>query len=356
MGKDNRRRRRPRRNPIEDNYVPQGDAEKLALPIEQMGLSERTTAALLAGGLTVARELACRRMSQMYRIQNIGKKNCIEIARKLQEYGSGFRPEEVEASGQPQQERPAQQAQPHQEEARKPRQENTPKEAPRNRADNQAGRADRNARGEQNAAKASARAQERRRGRDKNAQRIDPEAEERRRRIAQIYQVNRQLNDSLSRQYSGMTINEILNGKRERPVVAREERPPLTPDSIVKFCRKGKWGYKDWKGNVLIAPVFDEAYPFSEGLACVEKDGKLGYIDRSGAVVIDYQYDTATNFRQGLASVTVGEKSGYIDPQGNIVVPMQFDVATAFDADKAVVFADGRWGVLNRETLKVFWR
>lgn len=353
MGNDNRRRRRPRRAMTQDHYQPQGDAEKLALELDALGLSERTRDALAAGGIRTARDIAARRMSQMYRIQNFGKKNCIEVQRKLAELGLDFRPEDApQPSGAPAQadaSRPSDQ--------RPPRADRRSREPRPDREDRNAQpRADRPSRTDRAQDTRRGRQDDRRRMRNERNRRPDPEQEERRRRIAQIYQVNKGLNDSLSRQYAGMTINEILQGKRTRPVVARAERPPLTPESLVKFCRKGSWGYKDWKGNVLIAPTFDEAYPFSEGLACVEKDGKLGYIDRNGDIVIDYRYDTATNFCQGLASVTLGDKSGYIDPQGNQVIDFIFEIATAFADDKAIVYADGRWGVLNRETLKVFWR
>ena len=153
-----------------------------------------------------------------------------------------------------------------------------------------------------------------------------------------------------------MSLAEILMGRRERPVVEKIERPPLTEKSLVKFCRKGKWGYKDWKGNVIVPPSYEEAFGFFEERACVEKDGKLGYIDRENNLVIDYKYDCATSFAEGLASVTVGEKTGYIDQDGNQVVDFIYDIATPFSDGKAIVKLDGRWGVLSREDLSVFWR
>ena len=43
-----------------------------------------------------------------------------------------------------------------------------------------------------------------------------------------------------------------------------------------------KYGFIDKSGKVVIEPQFDYAEPFSEGLACLEKDGKLGYLDKNG--------------------------------------------------------------------------
>lgn len=50
-----------------------------------------------------------------------------------------------------------------------------------------------------------------------------------------------------------------------------------------------KWGYMDKDGNVVINPQFDDAGPFSEGLAAVrignDDSGQYGYIDKAGKMV-----------------------------------------------------------------------
>ena len=66
-----------------------------------------------------------------------------------------------------------------------------------------------------------------------------------------------------------------------------------------------KYGFIDKNGKVVIEPQFDDTYPFSEGLAMVEKDGKRGYIDKSGKVVIEPQFDEVGDFSEGLAGVAI---------------------------------------------------
>lgn len=61
-------------------------------------------------------------------------------------------------------------------------------------------------------------------------------------------------------------------------------------------------------------------------------------------------------FSEGLAAVSMGDKSGYIDENGEEVTGLIYDVATPFCEGKAIVRADERWGVLDRQTLKVLWR
>ena len=52
-----------------------------------------------------------------------------------------------------------------------------------------------------------------------------------------------------------------------------------------------------------IAPKYEEAQPFYEGLAAVKQNGKWGYIDETGKTVIPFQYDIACVFSEGYAVV-----------------------------------------------------
>ena len=53
----------------------------------------------------------------------------------------------------------------------------------------------------------------------------------------------------------------------------------------------------------IIAPQYEDAKTFSEGLAAVKKDGKWGYIDETGKQVIPCKYEFAYNFNEGVALV-----------------------------------------------------
>ena len=44
----------------------------------------------------------------------------------------------------------------------------------------------------------------------------------------------------------------------------------------------GKQGFIDEKGNMVIQPIYDRAWPFSEDLARVNLNGKESYIDKKG--------------------------------------------------------------------------
>jgi WG containing repeat len=62
--------------------------------------------------------------------------------------------------------------------------------------------------------------------------------------------------------------------------------------------------------------VYNDAHPFSEGLAKVRLGAKFGFIDRTGKVVIDTIYDSASHFRNGAAQVTLQGQTFRIDAHG----------------------------------------
>lgn len=57
----------------------------------------------------------------------------------------------------------------------------------------------------------------------------------------------------------------------------------------------------------------------------------------AGLVAIAPTFDAADNFIQGLARVRVGEKWGYIEPSGKLVIPAQYDAAESFVEGVALV-------------------
>ena len=59
----------------------------------------------------------------------------------------------------------------------------------------------------------------------------------------------------------------------------------LAPQKMVPEVQKGKYGFVDKTGKMVITPWFDSAAPFKHGLAGVDEGQVHGYIDRTGAYV-----------------------------------------------------------------------
>ena len=104
--------------------------------------------------------------------------------------------------------------------------------------------------------------------------------------------------------------------------------PPLFVVTV-----NGNDGFIDREGKVVIEPAFEKAYPFTEGLAAVQKHGVCGFIDTKGRVVIEPRFVTVGLFSDGLASFRdkrFTDPWGYIDKTGKVIIKPQFDAAAAF--------------------------
>jgi hypothetical protein len=90
-----------------------------------------------------------------------------------------------------------------------------------------------------------------------------------------------------------------------------------------------KYGFKNQYGRVVVPPVYDMAYYFTENRAAVNKGatvrmenaggGNWGFIDGSGKEVIPLQYSSVTSFRNHESVVIKDRKIFSIDTLGNVI-------------------------------------
>ena len=104
---------------------------------------------------------------------------------------------------------------------------------------------------------------------------------------------------------------------------------PMEGDSLVYFSDGDKRGYFHMRdGHLVVKPIYEHAWIFSDGLAAVEVDGRVKFIDTAGNVVIDkgFAYDASDDgyvFHQGHCAVNDkdGKHMGLIDRNGDWVLP-----------------------------------
>ena len=61
-----------------------------------------------------------------------------------------------------------------------------------------------------------------------------------------------------------------------------------------------------------------------EGLATYTQKGRFGYVDKNGKIVIPIQYDSAESFAHGRAIVSKRGSYGIINKRGKAVVPLRY--------------------------------
>lgn len=118
-------------------------------------------------------------------------------------------------------------------------------------------------------------------------------------------------------------------------------------EGLACVALNGKYGYIDTEGNEVVPFVYDAAAPFSEGLAYFEKEGAYGFIDKEGREVFRLDCDSVSSFHEGLAFFSIDGKYGYIDKTGTVVIEALYDDAGYFENGLAIVRIGGKKGVID---------
>jgi hypothetical protein len=120
-----------------------------------------------------------------------------------------------------------------------------------------------------------------------------------------------------------------------------------------------------WSQPLPAEPVPSEAkfsyltpaiFPFSGGIAAVQKDGKWAYIDKDGSLISESNL-TAADFSNEKPLYMGGfvifwKKNGegiYVDLKGNQRVPMEFEELQPFQSGAAVVKYKGKYGLVHKD-------
>jgi hypothetical protein len=133
------------------------------------------------------------------------------------------------------------------------------------------------------------------------------------------------------------------------------------------FSRAGKYGYIDRAGREVVAPRFDSAAPFSDGVGLVVEAGRFGFVDAKGRIVypevkLEGEHDRFFDFSEGLSRFRVGgkfnqmtrsihgSKSGYVDKKGRVVIKAELDGdrAPGFKEGLAVAAFDSKFGYIDK--------
>lgn len=132
------------------------------------------------------------------------------------------------------------------------------------------------------------------------------------------------------------------------------EEEDLNELSLVPYISNGKIGFVDEQSmQIVIACIYEEAFPFVDGLARIRLNGKFGFIDKKGKQIIPCNYLSAFDFCEGLAAVYQYEGWGFVDIKGREIIKCQYESVGDFCEGyacvkyKGVKEYNGKWECLN---------
>ena len=119
-----------------------------------------------------------------------------------------------------------------------------------------------------------------------------------------------------------------------------------------------RWGIVNDKGRIIMKPEFDFIFRFFDSMAAVEVKNLYGFIDKKGRLVINPVFYAPTHFSEGLAPISTekrksvfsdNSKSGYMNKKGEFVIKEKFESAGRFSEGLAAVEFNGKWGYIDKK-------
>ncbi len=106
---------------------------------------------------------------------------------------------------------------------------------------------------------------------------------------------------------------------------------------------RGKYGFKNRTGRVVIPIKYDAVCPFKKGLAAAQYKGKWGIINVAGETEIPFEYEAIQEFSHGLVAAKKDGKWGFLDEDGTEVSYFEYDDVKRYNGYKVQVLKDGVW-------------
>lgn len=133
-------------------------------------------------------------------------------------------------------------------------------------------------------------------------------------------------------------------------------------EGLISIKKNEKIGFMNKKGEIVIEPIYDSAFPFVNGTSRVllfpenpspSNSGRYGYIDTNGNEITKIEYGYANDFNEGYGFVCINElenlqgfcnPSAIVDKNGNIVIDSRNkDYLIGYDV------SDGLIGAIKNE-------
>lgn len=107
--------------------------------------------------------------------------------------------------------------------------------------------------------------------------------------------------------------------------------------------QKGRIGYADENGNLVIPCKYESGQEFNNGIALVSKGKLYGYIDETGKEVLPIKYSEIGAFESGVAKAKSGAVWGLVDEKAQIVLKPTYSFIGEFNEyGKALVNKGGK--------------
>ena len=125
---------------------------------------------------------------------------------------------------------------------------------------------------------------------------------------------------------------------------------------LVPFFKKGKWGFAEHDGTVVVTNRYDAAWGMNNGVARVRNGALMGLIDSTGKEVVMPRYSEITETTFGTFVVKSEEGVGSIDARGKVLVQPVYSAVAAFNDAIVKLERGDRFGYFVPEGQRFLWK
>jgi hypothetical protein len=122
-------------------------------------------------------------------------------------------------------------------------------------------------------------------------------------------------------------------------------------DGMLAVREKGKWGFINDRGDVIIKPQYDSCDSFKFGFAKIKKGTLWGIIDKSGTEIITPRYENILPGENGMF-IFYDKAWGVMDKTGRIIVQPTLFTITLYEKDRALAKLGKTYTILKSPLLK----
>ncbi|MBI3510705.1 MAG: WG repeat-containing protein [Bacteroidetes bacterium] len=113
---------------------------------------------------------------------------------------------------------------------------------------------------------------------------------------------------------------------------------------------KGKYGYINENGDMLIDAKYENAWSFIRGCAVVKENGKYGLINKEGNYIVKNEYDSMIPFSSSCIIIEKNKAFGFMENgTGKILITPQYEKVFYYTDNLCVVQKGKALGIVNNK-------
>ncbi len=113
----------------------------------------------------------------------------------------------------------------------------------------------------------------------------------------------------------------------------------------LKVCtdKKGRCGYANEDGEIVVKCKYELAFAFENGLGKVGKNGKYGFVTPEGKEALPISYDEITLWSEGIYRIKSGDNYGLFSKEDGIIVKPKYSCISKVNSyGKALITVGGK--------------